>query len=339
MPDADTSSGQTPPLRMLFWESTARCNLSCIHCRRTETHAKNELSTAEVKTLFKDVSAFSKPVIVFSGGEPLMRNDWRELAAYAASLNLPTALATNGTLIDAAIARDIKTAGFRRVAVSIDGPDAPSHDGFRGQEGAFLKALVGLGELAKAGVERQINLTVASHNVERLDEVYNIARRLGVTALHLFMLVPVGCGAEIAQSHQITAERYEKTLNWVCDKQLLGEMELRATCAPHYMRIAMLRGIPSNGRGCLCGISVAFVSHTGEVFPCGYLPLKCGNIRKTPLSGIWRTSEHFAALRNYDRLTGKCGACMFKEYCGGCRARAFAENGDYLSSEPFCIHE
>ncbi len=324
---------------MLFWESTARCNLSCIHCRRTETDAKNELSTAEARAFFKDVSSFSRPVIVFSGGEPLMRNDWRELAEYAGTLNLPTALATNGTLIDDSIAKDIKKAGFRRVAVSIDGPDSPSHDGFRGQNGAFLKALVGLDKLAKAGVERQINITVAAHNVERLDEIYNIARRLDVAALHLFMLVPVGCGIKIEQSHQLNAERYEKTLNWICDRQLSGEMELRATCAPHYMRVAMLRGIPVSGRGCLCGISVAFVSHRGDVFPCGYLPLKCGNVRRKPLGEIWRTSEHFAALRNYDRLTGKCGACMFKEYCGGCRARAFAENGDYLSVEPFCTYE
>jgi radical SAM protein with 4Fe4S-binding SPASM domain len=329
-------SKKSPPLRMLFWESTAKCNLSCIHCRRTETICKNELSTAEAETLFDDVASMGKPVIVFSGGEPLLRPDWRDLAAYAASIGLPTALATNGTLISGPVARDIKKAGFRRVAVSIDGPDSPSHDNFRGQDGAFLKALVGLGELAKAGVERQINLTVAAHNADRLDEVYNIARRLDVKALHLFMLVPVGCGAEIAQTHQITAERYEKTLNWICDKQQLGEMELRATCAPHYFRVSMLRGVPAAGRGCLCGISVVFVSHTGEVFPCGYLPLKCGNIRKTPLSKIWQTSEHFAALRNYDRLTGKCGACAFKEYCGGCRARAFTINGDYLSQEPFC---
>jgi len=328
-------------LRMLFWESTVRCNLACVHCRRqrvTETPS-GELGTDEARALLNSAAALGRPIFVFSGGEPLLREDWETLAEYARSINVPTALATNGTLIDAALAERIAAAGFRRVAVSLDGADARTHDEFRGAAGAFARTIAGINALRQAGVPLQINATITRHNAHQLDGLYDLAGALGAEALHLFLLVPTGCGMQIAKTHQLAPETYEAVLRWICDRQGHGEMELRATCAPEYYRIAAERGMDvGNSRGCLCGISVVFVAHDGEVFGCGYLPVSCGTVRKEKLEDIWRNSAVLADLRDFDRLKGACGACEYKAICGGCRARAFAATGDYLAAEPDCSY-
>jgi radical SAM protein with 4Fe4S-binding SPASM domain len=332
---------KTPPLRLLFWESTWRCNLSCIHCRRLNTAgpAAPELTTDEAKCLFASAAGLGRPVIVFSGGEPLLRNDWPALADYARSLGLPTALATNGTLIDDQAVRQIKAAGFRRVSVSLDGADARTHDSFRGVSGAFQQALADLHALRDAGQGVQVNCTIAAHNAGQLDAFHSLARRVGAEALHLFLLVPVGCGTEISATHQLDPERYENILTWICDRQAAGGIEVKATCAPHYYRVAAQRGMATgSSRGCLCGISVAFVSHAGDVFPCGYLPVNCGNVRHDALAKIWHESPVFSNLRDYSKLRGKCGRCEFRSVCGGCRARAHAETGNYLDAEPACSY-
>ncbi len=332
-----------PPLRMLFWEATSRCNLSCIHCRRLETAdqaAEADLSTDQVRAVFDSAASLGRPVVVFSGGEPLMRGDWRQLADYARSLALPTALATNGTLIDAATAADIVAAGFRRVSVSLDGADAATHDKFRGAAGAFDAAMAGITELRKAGAAFQINATIAAHNITQCDELYKLARSLGAAALHLFLLVPVGCGTQIADSHRISPTRYESILNWVLDRHMDDTFEIRATCAPHIYRLAERRGVSLRGsRGCMCGLSVVFVSHRGDVFPCGYLPVSCGSVIEQPLAEIWQKSGVLQSLRDFDRLAGKCGRCDYRTVCGGCRARAFAAaGGDYLAADPACSY-
>ena len=340
-----------PPLRLLFWESTVRCNLACAHCRRIETAdeaAKEDLTTAEFRRVLDSTASLGKPIIVFSGGEPLMRNDWEILAAHARSLHLPAALATNGTLVDEPLAGRIAAAGFRRTSISLDGPDAATHDAFRRVQGSFERALAGIAHLRAAGMPMQVNATIAAHNVDQLDDLYALVRKLDVEALHLFLLVPVGCGMEIGESHQLASERYEMVLQWVLDRQADGQIELKATCAPHFYRLAAQRAKAAggtgpamagpHGRGCMCGVSVAFISHKGEVFPCGYLPVHCGSVREKPFAEIWRSSEVFAKLRDYETLLGKCGRCEFKGLCGGCRARAFALTGNYLAAEPACTH-
>lgn len=371
------------PLRLLFWESTSRCNLACVHCRRqdiAEAAAKDDLTTAQMTRVLDSAATMGRPIIVFSGGEPLMRNDWETLASHAKTLGLPTALATNGTLVDAPMAAHMAAVGFHRVSISLDGADAATHDAFRGVAGAFDRACAGARHLTAAGVSIQINATIAAHNDHQLDALYDLARSLNACALHLFLLVPVGCGVEIEQSHQLPPQRYEQVLDWLCDRQaqlvasdglpaahsLSGHpaqsqptqghpgqshpghghpgqaaFELKATCAPHYYRLAAQRGLltANRGRGCLCGISVLFVSHKGQVFPCGYLPVECGDVRHQNLADIWRTSPVFADLRQYDKLKGKCGLCDFRALCGGCRARAFALTGDYLGAEPSCIYQ
>lgn len=339
-----------PPLRLLFWESTVRCNLACSHCRRIETAdeaAKEDLTTAEFRRVLDSTASLGKPIIVFSGGEPLMRDDWELLARHAQVLGLPTALATNGTLVDPPMAKRIAAVGFRRVSISLDGADATTHDAFRRVDGCFERALAGIKALRAESMPMQVNATIAAHNVDQLDDLYALVRSIDVEALHLFLLVPVGCGMEIGESHQIAAEQYERVLEWVLARQADGHIELKATCAPHYYRLAAQRAkaaapgatMPSqHGRGCMCGVSVAFVSHKGEVFPCGYLPVDCGSVREKPLAEIWRSSEVFSQLRDYEKLLGKCGRCEYKSLCGGCRARAYALTGNFLAAEPACTH-
>jgi radical SAM protein with 4Fe4S-binding SPASM domain len=358
----------TPPLRMLFWESTARCNLTCAHCRRLNVvdgggmlsreagehvfrdsfmptplrgegmppDVDDELTIDEVKAVFRSAARLGPPVVVFSGGEPLLRSDWRELADFAHSLKLPIALATNGTLIDADLARQIAAAEFRRVSVSLDGANAATHDAMRG-EGNFSKTLAGVKHLRTAGVKVQFNVTVTRANANQLDAVTALAREHQAEAMHLFMLVPVGCGAEIAPTRQLAPPEYLRVLEWICDQKSEAGLELRATCGPQVYRVAAQRGITlGRGRGCLCGRSVAFVSHRGEVFPCGYLPVRCGSVREASFETIWKTSAVFADLRDETKLQGVCGGCPSKKICGGCRARAYATAGDYLAEDASC---
>jgi AdoMet-dependent heme synthase len=328
------------PPRVLFWESTSRCNLACVHCRRNDIQddVRDELTTDEVRGFLQSAASLGHPLVIFSGGEPLLRDDWDTLALHAKSLGLPTALATNATLLDASLAQRVEAAGFRRVSVSIDGADAGTHDAFRGQQGAFARALEGVEHLRRAGVAVQVNVTVARHNADQLDALYDLALSVGAMALHVFLLVPVGCGASLGSEHRLTPDDCERALTWVCEKQLAGSLELRATCAPQYARIAAQHGIPGARGGCLCGTSVAFINHQGEVYPCGYLPVSCGNLRQTPFETLWRESEVFAALRDRDRLKGACGACDHRTTCGGCRARAYAATGDYLEADPSCMY-
>ena len=244
--------------------------------------------------------------------------------------------------------------------------------------------------LHEVGVPYQINTTVARHNSHQMPETLALAKGLGAEALHLFLLVPVGCGVEIADDQQINAVEYEKVLNWMYDAEFEGGIELKATCAPHYFRIVrqrqaeerrsgIVRERPASHRrqehaggnghpgghpgghpacaaaaaratrrgsamsamtkGCLAGTGVCFVSHRGEVFPCGYLPVEAGNIRRQPFREIWEGSPLFAELRDPELLGGKCGLCEFKKVCGGCRARAYGTTQEYLGEEPFCTYE
>ncbi len=370
-----------PPPRLIFWETTAGCNLACIHCRRmtvADQLLPQDLTTEESFDLIDQIAAFAQPIFVLSGGEPLFRPDIFDIAKHASNAGLIVALASNATLIDAEVARRIKAAGIRRVSVSFDGVDAATHDTFRGA-GAFEQALAGITHLQKAGIPYQINTTVARHNSHQMPETLALAKELEAVALHLFLLVPVGCGVEISDDQQITPEEYEHVLNWLYDAEIEGGIELKATCAPHYFRIVRQRqtaerraGIVrqrpdshrrqeqagDNGReghpgghphgrhamnamtkGCLAGTGVCFVSHRGEVFPCGYLPLEAGNIRQQPFRQIWESSPLFAELRDPDLLSGKCGLCEFKRVCGGCRARAYGMTLEYLGEEPFCTYE
>ncbi|MFH1995033.1 MAG: radical SAM protein, partial [Nitrospinota bacterium] len=217
--------------RLVFWEITKGCNLRCLHCRAVpeETLSKEEFSTEEAYKLIDDIVAFSNPILVLSGGEPLYRKDIFDIARYAISKGLRVSLATNGTLVDEEMAKRIADTGFARVSVSFDGAIAATHDKFRGIEGSFDKAISAMKFMRNAGVSTQINTTVAKHNYLELPQMIDLALELGVAALHTFLLVPVGCGVEIAEDQMLEAEKYEEVLNWFYDQSNKVDIDLKAT--------------------------------------------------------------------------------------------------------------
>jgi radical SAM protein with 4Fe4S-binding SPASM domain len=365
----------TPSLRLVFWETTKACNLSCRHCRAVPQRRLGpaELTTSAAFDLIDGIAKVAKPVFVLSGGEPLFRPDLFDIAAYGVETGFRMALATNGTLVDEHVAAKIADSGISRVAISLDGAIADTHDRFRGQPGAHAAAVQGLRNLRAEGVSVQINSTVAKHNVTEVPALLDTALEIGADALHLFMLVPVGCGLELAESEMLAAGEYERVLRWLDEKAIDCPIDLKATCAPHFYRIRAQRiedersrgdftstfiapgtrakaaprmmGGGAHGqhlsamtRGCLAGTSVCFVSNEGAVYPCGYLPTSAGDTRFMPFKDIWNNSPVFAQLRDPESYGGKCGQCRFEAICGGCRARAYAATGSFLAEEPFCSY-
>src|SRR5512142_521393 len=242
----ETGNGHNPQSskpRLIFWEVTKGCNLRCIHCRAsaTELSSPTDLPTARALDIITQIAAFASPILVLSGGEPLYRADIFNLARFATDKGLRVALATNGTMVTREIARRIVDAGVKRVSISLDGADSLTHDTFRGIPGAFDAAVYGLRNLKELGMSVQINMTIARHNARQLPEVLDMARGLGADALHTFLLVPVGCGVDIAAEQMVPPAEYEKMLNWFYDRSLEGGIELKATCAPHYFRVARQR--------------------------------------------------------------------------------------------------
>ncbi len=352
-------------LRLLFWESTIRCNLTCAHCRRIESNeaAYRDLSTEQARGLLKQLADLGTeqpmmPVLVFSGGEPLCREDLFELISHAGSLGLIPALATNGTLIEATIAEQIRDSGIVRVSVSLDGATAEVHDKQRQLAGAFEKAIEGIGHLREKKVPFQINITLTKHNANQLEKIYELAKLLGAVAVHIFMLVPVGCGQALAENDMLSPEQYEQKMLEISGLDGRGELQMKVTCGPHYQRIIRQQGLHKSrteaghdndavpgksghggaSKGCLAGLGVLFVGHQGDVFPCGYLPVKCGNVLEDKLSDIWYNNKDLARMRDSDQLEGKCGVCGYRQICGGCRGRAYAATGNYMAEEPFCAY-
>lgn len=343
----------SPQCRLIAWEVTRSCNLACRHCR-AEAHPEpypGELSTDEAKSLIDTFPQVGNPIVIFTGGDPMLRPDVYDLVAYASKLGLRCVMSPNGTLITPEKAVLIKQCCVQRCSISLDGPDAASHDAFRGIPGAFDASLRGIEYLKQAGVEFQINTTVTQSNLQDFKKIFDLCERLGAVAWHIFLLVPVGRGANI-QNEVISAQEYEDVLHWFYEFRKTTKMQLKATCAPHYYRIMRQRakeeglavnpstfGMDAMTRGCLGGTGFCFISHTGQVQPCGYLTLDCGNVREIAFPEIWKKSEIFHRLRTQSEYKGKCGVCEFHRVCGGCRARAFSMSGDYMAQEPLCTYQ
>jgi heme b synthase len=347
-PDAKGNS-----LRLVAWETTRNCNLACIHCRASASCGPHtgELDTRESLRLIDQIAEVGKPIIILTGGEPLLRNDIFDIAQYGTDKGLRMVMAANGTLITETNAKKLAAAGIQRISISLDGASAESHDDFRQVEGAFEGTLRGIQMIKDAGIEFQINTTITKSNLDEIQEIQQLAVDLEAVAHHIFLLVPTGRGKYIVDK-AINAAEYEQTLNWFYEQSECTPMQLKATCAPHYYRILRQRarddgksvsfkthGLDAVTRGCLGGIGFCFISHRGIVQPCGYLDLNCGNVRQTSFADIWSDSKIFSSLRNYDNLKGKCGYCEFKNVCGGCRARAHEATGDYLTEEPLCNYQ
>jgi heme b synthase len=346
------SAAEAP--RLVAWETTRACNLACVHCRAAAvcTPDPAQLTTAEGFRLIDQIAGLGKGIIlILTGGEPLLRPDIFDLARHGTDAGLRVVMAPNGTLITPEHARRMKESGIERISVSIDGATAEEHDKFRGVEGAFDALIRGLGYAGEAGIEFQVNTTVTRHNLPRIEAIQDMVIGLGAAAHHIFLLVPTGRGRALT-GEVITAEEYEDVLGWFYERRGKVDIQLKATCAPHYHRILRQRahaegrkvdfetfGLDAVSKGCLGGQGFVFVSHTGQVQPCGYLELDAGQVREKDFGEIYRNSPIFVNLRDKSKYKGKCGVCEYWNVCGGCRARAFEATGDYLDEEPLCQYE
>ncbi|MGC9194298.1 MAG: heme b synthase [Syntrophobacteraceae bacterium] len=340
-------------LRLVAWELTRSCNLACVHCRAAARDCpyEGELSLSECRKVMDEISEVAKPIIILTGGEPLLRTDIFELARYGDKLGFRMTMATNGTLLTPQIVEKMLASGIQRISVSIDGASAHTHDAFRKVQGAFEGALRGIAFARKANLDFQINTTITRANIEEFPKIHDLAVSLGAVAHHIFMLVPMGRGKDLA-GESISAQEYEKTLHWFYERRDKAPLQLKATCAPHYYRIMRQRaktegaqvnfetfGLDALTRGCLGGTGFAFISHMGQVQPCGYLEVDCGNVREKSFREIWQNSPVFKNLRDLSCYEGKCGKCRYIRVCGGCRARAYELTGNYMAEEPLCLYE
>lgn len=348
-----------PRLQLVAWEITRSCNLFCAHCRTSADNKgyPDELTAEECYRLIDQILEVARPIIIFTGGEPLLRKEIFSIAKYAANKGLRVVMGTNGTLIDEELANRLKEIPISRLGVSLDFPVAELQDNFRGKRGAFKALMEGITSARRAGIEVQINCTLTKLNVLYLDDLIALALELGAIAFHPFLLVPTGRGEGLA-AEELTPGEYEKTLNRIYDKQLeLGDrLFFKPTDAPQYLRIVKQRqeqehnvsvlqksgdGHRPDGitRGCLAGTGFCFISSQGKVKGCGYLDVEAGDARKQTFSRIWADSPLFNCLRDLSNIKGKCGVCDYIQNCGGCRARAYKATGDCLEAEPNCIYE
>jgi AdoMet-dependent heme synthase len=351
-PGSGRPDGYTP--RLIAWELTRSCTLSCKHCRAAAERGpyKGELSLDEIKRVIDNVAANFKPIMILTGGEPLLRPDIYEIAQYCTEQGLRPVLATCGTTLTVEVATKLKESGVERISVSIDGPNAEAHDNFRGVPGAFEGSMRGLKAANEAGLEFQINTTVTKINMDDVEEILNLAVSLGAVAFHPFLLVPTGRG-EGLKDKLLTPGEYERVLNKIYKLRDTTPIHFKPTCAPHYYRILRQKeaaqgrevtpethGLDAMSKGCMGGNSFAFISHTGKVQICGFLEAEAGDVRAADydFASIWKDSLLFNELRDHANYKGDCGVCKYIRWCGGCRARSYAMTGDYLTEEPYCAY-
>jgi radical SAM protein with 4Fe4S-binding SPASM domain len=348
-------AGEVPKPKWIAWEITGKCNLNCIHCRSSSgmDTDSGDISTEEACGWMDQIADYASPVLVLSGGEPLLRDDWCELARYGTEKGLRVCLATNGALVEEATCARIRSVGIRMVSLSLDGSTETVHDDFRQQPGAFQSVIRAAELFRRYEIPFLINSSFTRRNQSDIPNVYRLAKELRATAWYMFMIVPTGRGEE-AQDELISGEDYEKILNWHYEQEVQEDQILmRPTCAPHYFRILRersrregrdwkprsLRFATGVSKGCLAGQHIAFIDRFGHVKPCSYFPESAGNVREKPFRDIWEGSPLFHKLRDPGSYQGKCGLCEYLHVCGGCRARASAMNqGNYLAEEPFCTY-
>ncbi len=342
---------------VMSWNVTRECNMKCSHCyiNATEKKLSNELTTAEGKNLMDQISQVSKPLLILSGGEPLLRQDIYELIHYGASKGLKMGLGSNGSLIDNEAAGKLKAAGIATVSISLDSHISAQHDEFRGVEGAWEKAVNACKVLRRNNVLVQVNTTLTQQNYNQIDDIMSLSEKIGVENFHLFFLVPTGRGAKLAD---ISPKKYEDMITNTFAKVSKHNLNVRPSCAPQFMRIAKGMGLDMRQwvRGCLAGLYYCRIYPNGDVTPCPYLPIKLGNVREKSFKEIWFNSPIFKALRDSNSLKGKCGVCEHRSLCGGCRARAYGLSSDfidycgdlhepselksdYLAEDPWCVYQ
>lgn len=352
---------------LVIWEVTQACALACLHCRAEaiDFHHPEELTFEEGKRLVDQVKEMGCNILIFSGGDPLQREDLDDLIRYGKKIGLRvgTIPAATGRLTEERV-RSLQEAGLDQMAVSIDGPTAEIHDQFRGVPGAFDKTMAAAGWARKAGLPLQVNTTFAAWNLHEFDRMAELVESLGVVFWEIFFLVPIGRGAEM---QVLRAEQYEKVFEKIYRLQKRASFIVKITEGPHYRRYVaeqerrrrdgggeptgvrvrrlLARETGPGGsvgqapRGVNSGKGFLFVSHRGEVFPSGFLPIRAGSVREQSLAEIYRNSEVFLRLRDPKQLKGRCGYCEYRDLCGGSRSRAFALTGDALAEDDGCDYQ
>ena len=341
--------------KWIAWEITRRCNLHCVHCRSSsqlEVGGHPDFSLDEAKRVLDDIRSYASPVVVLSGGEPLLRSDVFDIAAYGTGLGLRMCLATNGSLVTADTCRQITESGIRMVSLSLDGSTAAVHDDFRNQPGAFEGVMNATRLFNAHNIDFLVNSSFTKRNQDEAPKIHQLVKSLGATAWYLFMIVPTGRGEEI-MAELIPPDEYEAMLNWHYDMEKEeDELLVRPTCAPQYYRVVLQRAkeegekfkrrtlkfSTGGSKGCLAGQLICMIDVDGNVLPCSYFPLPAGNIRTQSFREIWEESPLFLEMRDFAGYKDHCGRCEYLNVCGGCRARAWAVTGDYLAGEPFCSH-
>jgi radical SAM protein with 4Fe4S-binding SPASM domain len=359
----DTMTGRmngipAEPPRIISWNITLRCPLKCSHCYADagKDEAEGVLSTDEALAVIDQIRAVGTPVVVLSGGEPLMRDDLCTIARYGTERGLRMVMGTSGYFLDHATAARLKESGIRAAAISLDSTDPAVHDSLRGVSGAWERAVDAVRNCRDEEIGVQINMTVTRPFSGDVASVVELGRELGVRDYQVFFPVPTGRAQEAGPADPV---KYEEVIRDVLLKFRNTDVNIRPTCAPQFRRIADTLGIsnPAWGRGCIAGIRYCRIYANGDVTPCPYLPVSAGNVRQTPFAGIWNNSPVFHVLRNPELLTGKCGRCSYKSVCGGCRARAYrgteafshrwcdglekpaALAGELCSEDPWCPYE
>jgi AdoMet-dependent heme synthase len=346
-----------------IWETTQACDLACVHCRACAQPSRNpfELSTAEARALIDEIAAMEVPVFVLTGGDPLKRDDIFELVRYATAKGVRISLTPSATpLLTRAAIADLKASGLARLAISLDGPTPEIHDAFRKVAGSYQWTLDAVRWAHEVGLPVQINTTITRHNLQYLDDMISLMQKLDIVLWSVFFLVPTGRGSDI---DLISAEEFEYVFEKLYQTSRSVLFDIKSTEAQHYRRYLLQRrtelrrqgttpadklphfigistpdGIGRARKGINDGKGFVFISHMGEVYPSGFLPVSGGNIRNRSLSDIYRNSPLFVSLREADNLEGKCGECEFREVCGGSRARSYAMTGNMFAEEPCCVY-
>ncbi|MBU8768120.1 TIGR04053 family radical SAM/SPASM domain-containing protein [Cytobacillus oceanisediminis] len=351
---------------IVIWELTRACQLKCLHCRAEAQYRRDprELSFDEGKYLIDQIKEMNNPMLVFTGGDPLMRQDVFDIAEYAVKKGVRVSMTPSATpnVTKEAIEK-AKEVGLARWAFSLDGPNAEIHDHFRGTAGSFDLTIERIKYLHELEIPVQINTVISRYNIDYLEEMAKVVEELKCVLWSVFFLVPTGRGQE---TDMISPVEHEMVFTWLYNLSKKVTFDIKTTAAQHYRRVVIqqkmkeakaqnediqyldaltqqgltgsIDGLGRAPKGVNDGNGFVFISHIGDVYPSGLLPVKAGDVREQPLAEIYRESPIFKDLRNPDKYKGKCGLCEFRYVCGGSRSRAFAMTGDYMESEPFCVY-
>lgn len=343
--------GERPLL--IYWELTRSCDLACKHCRAEAMLKRNplELNTEECFQVLQEVKDFGQPYpqLVITGGDPLKHPDWLAILQKAKELGVPLSMSPSGTTsLDREAFVHFKENNVQCVSLSLDGATRESHDAFRGVDGCWDWTMQAVRYAKEAGIPLQINSLVSGGTLAEIPSIYNLITQMGIIRWSVFFLISVGRGTGL---QGLRPQEAEDVMNWLYDKAKEAPFAIKTTEAPHYRRVFVQRmrasgvKVPlsqlpvSRGFGIRDGNGIMFISHKGDVYPSGFLPLKAGNVRNTAVKEIYCNSGLFKEIRDPQNLVGKCGDCEFRYICGGSRSRAYAASGNPFESDMLCPYE